>query len=182
MRKIALAAAAALIVVAAPVTAEEEIIPTTPCEESAEATTIGLDGFTEAVEPSAVPSVGTDFDDVVGEPLPPVGYHEESVTRFQYRFDVSGSETVPDATKANLSINLDWDNDGDFDLYVYDAEGNNMAEGQNVFNPVDGAGESVILSNLPHCTDLTIDVVNYLAPGGPLTTMSLSGKVSKPRP
>lgn len=180
MRRIALVAAAAMMVAAAPVTAEEaEIVPTQPCEASEDFATLGLDGAAEDVTPSPVPSVGTDIDDLSGDDSIP--YHEQSATRFAYRVDLSGSETVPDAATGTVTVNVNWDNDGDYDLYVYDADGTILGE-SHTFNPLDGPGETVQLGRVAHCTDLTIDIVNYAAPGGPLTAMDLTAKASTLRP
>ena len=175
MRKIALAAAAAaLLVSAAPVTAEEPVA-TQPCAASEEYTTLGLAGAKEDVTPSPIPAVGTDFDDLAEQPT--IGYHEESAVSYLYRLDLSGSPTLPTATKGRVNINLNWDNDGDYDLYVYDTQGKLIGEGTNGFNPLDGAGEAMTLSSAGHCTDFRIDVVNYLG-ASPVTAMDLTLKVS----
>ena len=182
MRKIALAAAAAVFVVAAPVTAQEaEIVPTAPCEASEDYTTLGIDGAAEDVSPSPVPSFSHDFDDLVesvtGQDVPNRDYPEQSAVSYLYRLDLSGSEAVPAAKAARVALNLTWDNDGDYDLYVYDTEGNLIGEGQNGFNPIDGAGEAMTLSSAAHCLDFRVDVVNYLG-ASPVTEMNLTAKVS----
>lgn len=176
MRKIALTAAAALVLAATPVTAEEaEIIPTEPCEASEEFTALSYDGAAEDVTPSPVPA--TPYD-LLSE-VEPMSYNEASAVSYLYRLDVSGSESVPDATSANVLLNLDWDNSGDYDLFVYDAEDNLLGESVS-FNPLDGPGETVMLSRSAHCTDIRIDIVNYAAPA-PLTNMDMTIKVSNPR-
>jgi hypothetical protein len=180
MRKIALAAAAALFVAVAPVAAEEPV-PTPPCAVSEEYPTLSLAGATQDVTPAAVPAVGTDADDAVGPPVPVIPYHPQSTVSYRFRLDLSGSPTVPAAKTGNVAINLNWDNDGDYDLYLYDAAGNPTGEANNGFNPVDGSGESASLSRTAHCTDFRIDIVNYLAPG-PVTNMDLVLKVSSLRP
>ena len=183
MRKIALAAAAAMVVAAAPVGAQEatEPTPTAPCEASEEYTTLGIDGATEDVTPSPVPSFSHDFDDLVeevtGEDVPNRDYPEQSAVSYLYRLDLSGSDAAPAAKTARVALNLTWDNDADYDLYVYDTEGNLIGEGQNGFNPIDGAGEQMMLSNAAHCTDFRIDIVNYLG-ASPVTSMELSAKIS----
>ena len=187
MRKTALAAAAAMLLAAAPVTAQEvtEPVPTAPCEASEEYTTLGLDGAKETVTPSPLPSFSHDFDDLVeevtGQDVPNRDYPAESAVSYLYRLDLSGSTTVPDASKARVQLNLNWDNDGDYDLYVYDAEGNSIGEGANGFNPLDGAGEASTLSNAAHCLDFRVDIVNYLG-ASPATAMDLTVKVSALKP
>ena len=183
MRKIALIAAAALFVAAAPVAAQEaEIVPTAPCEASEDYATLGIDGAVEEVTPSPVPSFSHDFDDLVeqvtGQDVPNRDYPAQSAVTYLYRLDLSGSEAVPAATTAGVALNLNWDNDGDYDLYVYDTEGNLIGEGQNGFNPLDGAGEAMSLSNAAHCLDFRVDIVNYLG-ASPVTEMTLTAKVSK---
>lgn len=175
MRKIALAAAAAMVVAAAPVAAQTEPVPTAPCEASEEYTTLGIDGATEEVSPSPIPSVGHDFDDLAGRN--DINYHEQSAVSYLYRLDLSGSPDVPAATKGRVNLTLGWDNDGDYDIYVYDTEGNLIGEGANQFNPQAGAGEQMMLSNAAHCTDFRIDIVNYLG-ASPVTAMELTAKVS----
>ena len=73
-----------------------------------------------------------------------------------------------------------WDNDGDYDLYLYDVEGEPIGEGANGFNPLDGAGETMTLSRAAHCTDFRVDIVNYLG-ASPVTAMELGLKVSSLR-
>lgn len=176
MRKTALAAAAAMLVAAAPVTAQEaDIVPTEPCEASEEYTTLGVDGATEEVAASPVPAVGHDFDGIVGRD--DIDYHEESAVSYRYRLDLSGSEEVPTATRARVNLDLMWDNDGDYDIYVYDAEDNLIGEGENQFNPETGAGEQMALSSAAHCSDFRIDIVNYLGVS-PVTSMELTSRIT----
>ena len=182
MRKIALAAVAAMLVAAAPVAAEEttEPLPTAACEASDEYTTLGVGGTTQKVTPSPVPAVGTDFDTLVDENNDQIPYHEASTVSYKFRLDVSGSEKLPTATMGNALINLAWDNDGDYDLYIYDTAGKLIGEGANTFNPMDGAGETMTLSRAAHCTDFRIDIVNY-AGVSPVTAMELTAKVTNLR-
>jgi hypothetical protein len=77
-----------------------------------------------------------------------------------------------------VSLTLGWGNDTDFDLYVYDAAGIEVARSVS-FNPLDGAGEAVTLAQAAHCTRLHIEVVNYL--GDPTQTLTLAGRLSKLR-
>ena len=184
MRRLVPPVALAMLVGAVPVGAEEPAA-TAPCETSEEFPTLSLAGVKQAVTPSAIPSIGTDFDDLArdegGAPAPEVAYHPQSAVTYQFRLDLSGSPTVPAAKTGNAAITISWDNDADYDLYVYDAEGNAIGEGANSFNPLDGSGESMLLPRAAHCTDFRVDIVNYLAPG-PVTKMELAAKVSSLKP
>ena len=183
MRRLVPPVALALLVGAVPVGAEEPVT-TTPCEASEEFPTLSVEGVEQAVTPSAIPAAGTDADDAARDfdvAAPDVPYHEQSAVSYQFRLDLSGSPTVPSAQTGNVTINLAWDNDGDYDLYLYDAAGKSIGEGANSFNPQTGAGESMMLSRAAHCTDFRVDIVNYLAPG-PVTGMELSAKVSSLKP
>lgn len=167
MRKIALGAAAAMLIAAAPVVAEEEPVPTAPCEAPEEGTVLTPEGAAEGVLPPLVPSMA---HHETGQPYPP-----GSVTEYRYRLDVSGSEEAPTATQATLLINLDWNVDGDYDLYVTNLT-TGVSMGQSTaFNPLDGAGEMVSAPRVEHCTDVLIEIVNYAAVA---TDMTLTTKVT----
>jgi hypothetical protein len=85
---------------------------------------------------------------------------------------------VPDATAADVTVTLTWDNRSDYDLYVYDGA-DEILSYSNSFNPSTGVGrEEVVLTALPHCTDLRIDVLNYL--GLPTLAMELRLGVTNP--
>lgn len=171
MRKIALATVAALLV-AVPVSAEEEtaaeVEPTAACEAPEEGAVLTPQGAEEDVLPPLVPSAAHHEIDEA--------YPSGSVRQFIYRLDVSGSEEVPTATMANVLINLDWDIDGDYDLYVSDANTGASLGESTAFNPASGAGEMVSLSRVQHCTDLLIEIVNYAAVA---TDMTLTTQVSR---
>jgi hypothetical protein len=171
MRTLLTVAAIAVVASAVPVSAE--VVPTAPCEVPADTTVLGLTATSQAFAPSPIPAAGTDFDDLARNsdvPAPVVPYHEQSAVSFDYIVDVSGSSTVPAATKGNATLNLGWDNDSDFDMYVYDAAGNDIPV-PNGFNPLSGAGESVTLTGVAHCTVLHVEVVNYA--GLPTSAMTL---------
>lgn len=171
MRKFFIAAAIATVATALPATAEVE--PTAPCAVPANTMVLGLAAASKSFSPSPVPAVGTDFDDLArnsGAPAPDVPYHKESTVSFKYIVDVSGSPTVPSALKGNPTLNLGWDNDSDFDMYVYDAAGK-LIPTSNGFNPLDGSGETAALSGVAHCSVLRVDVVNYA--GIPTSAMTL---------
>jgi hypothetical protein len=157
MRKIALGLAAALLVSAAPVVAQEvtEPVPTAPCEAPAEGEIVGLDGAGTDVTMPVLP--GIVHHDVLGEP-----YDDASVARFAYRFDVSGSDTVPDADRGDLVVALSWGNDSEFDLHVRDAATGTVLAESTKFNPTDGTGELATATRLAHCTDVIVEVVNYI--------------------
>ncbi len=99
---------------------------------------------------------------------------EARPVRFKYRVDVSGSAATPSARTADVRIALDWDDDSDYDLYVYDSNDELLTYSYS-FNWVAGAGEAVFLPQLAHCTDLRVDVVTYL--GLPTNEMTLDTSV-----
>jgi hypothetical protein len=168
-------ALAVLALGTAPAAAQTTPEPTPPCPASEQFSTLGIDGKTEMFAPEPIPSVGHDIASLV-EPTP---YHEESVTRFRYRVDVSGSTAKPFANRATVDLTLSWDNDTDFDLYVYDAE-DTLLDNSVASNPVSGSGEFLSFPDTYHCTDLRIDVVNYL--GLPTSALVLDAKVRNLKP
>jgi hypothetical protein len=174
MRILAAAVVALGAILTSALPAVAQVLPTPACAAVPNTKALGLAGTNESFAPSPVPSVGTDFDDIAGQTI--IGYHEQSVVAFDYVVDVSGSPTVPTATKADVSLTLGWGNDTDFDLYVYDATGNLVGSSVN-FNPQAGAGEVVTLSLVAHCTRLHVEVVNYL--GDPTSQLTLAGRLSK---
>ncbi|MGH2692587.1 MAG: hypothetical protein ACRDHM_08810 [Actinomycetota bacterium] len=168
----------ALVLIAlgtAPAAAQTTPEPTQPCPTSEQFGTLGIAGKTEMFAPEPVPSVGHDL----GSLVTPVPYHEESVTRFRYRVDVSGSTTKPFANRATVDLILSWDNDTDFDLYVYDAA-DTLIDSSVSTNPISGSGEILSFPDTAHCTDLRIDVVNYL--GLPNSALVLEAKVKNLKP
>src|SRR5687768_2584644 len=102
MRKALLPAIAMIALMAAPATAQTPE-PTPPCPTSTEFPTLGIAGDQESFSPEPVPSVGTD---IINDEVQPMPYHEESVTRFRYRVDVSGSTAKPFARTANVTLTL----------------------------------------------------------------------------
>jgi hypothetical protein len=174
MRKLLVPSIAVLILAATPAWAQTPE-PTPPCATSEQFTTLGIAGKQTSFAPEPVPSVG---HDIISD-VQPTPYHEESVTRFRYRVDVSGSTTKPFAKTANLSLTLSWDNDSDFDLYVYDKDDAALDDSVS-FNPLDGAGEDVTLTAVAHCTDIRIDVVNYL--GLPNSALVLNATLTSLKP
>jgi hypothetical protein len=151
--------------------------PTPPCPTSDQFLTLGNGaGKHETFSPQPTPSFPYDL---INDNVQPTSYREESVTRFRYRIDVSGSATKPFAKTANVNLTLSWDNDTDFDLFVYDKDGGALGESVS-FNPLDGAGENVTLTAVAQCTDIRIDVVNYL--GAPTSALVLDGKLANLKP
>jgi WD40 repeat protein len=137
-----------------------EAIPAAPCEESSEYTNVGLAGAHEDVTPSLIPYHFRNW--------PEETYAEDSVVRFKYRIDVSGSSVKPSAQATDVTIALRWDNSSDFDLYVSYANGEPLTFS---YKPFGESEESVFLPQLPQCTDLRVDVVN--STGLPPTKMTL---------
>ena len=166
MRTLAIPTAALVLLLAVPVGAAEPE-PTAPCAVSQEYPVLGLAGKHADVAPSAVPSVGHD--------IAAMPYREESVTRYRFRLDLSGSQQKPAAKSARVQLNLSWDNATDFDLWVYDAAGQDLGKSVT-FNPLDGSGEAVTLALATHCSDVRIDVLNYL--GAPTSAVDLDIAVS----
>ena len=169
MKKFSLLAIAGLLALALPASAEST--PTAPCADSAEYTRMGLSGAHEDVVPGATWAGPSDaWDGITGDHT---FYPEGSVVRFKYRLDISGSAATPAARTADIRIALRWDHGvSDYDLIVYDANGERLAnDGGGLLNLNNGdllAGdtsgrETQFLPQVPHCTDLRIDVVNYLA-------------------
>jgi hypothetical protein len=152
-------AAVALALTVSPAVAQEEPVPTPPCPTSAEYPTLGLDGKHEDVDSPLLPD----------NPVAP----EESRVLYKYRLDVSGSEANPFATKANVNVDLNWDNDGDFDLFVYDSSGSELGSSTDF---VADRVEMVTLVQAPHCMDFQVEIVNFLAP--PALSMTLDTTVS----
>ncbi len=142
--------------------------PTASCGASSEYTTVGLAGAHEDVMPAVVPDAPESL--LAGDA--PAHYPDHSVVRFKYRIDVSGSSTKPSAQMAGVKIALRWDypNVSDYDLYVYDANGELLAYSFK-YNPLRGINESVVLSRVPHCSDLRVDIVTNL--GLPKLEMTL---------
>ncbi|MDQ3991384.1 MAG: hypothetical protein M3245_03625 [Actinomycetota bacterium] len=156
---------AVLVATAVPAAAADSD-PTPPCEASEQHAPLGLDGRNQPFTGQNHPSVG---HDITGGP-----YDERSVSRFQYRLDVSGSAEKPTAKYGDVRLVLGWGDRGDFDIYVYDAFGR-LGQGTR-FNPQVGPGETVNLPSVEHCADLRIEVVNYLAL--PNTALTLATTVS----
>ncbi len=161
MNKLSFMMVAAVFAVAMPL-AVHAADPTAPCAPSSEYSNVGLSGAHEDVTPSLIPWLPHD---------PQEGYYtEDTVVRFKYRIDVSGSPAKPSAQTADVRIALNWDNTSDYDLYIYNADGELLAaDYQNNFSV--GPGELVFLPRVPHCTDLRVDIVNNL--GLPTIEMTL---------
>ena len=164
MRRSLVGAVMLIALIASPVAAQTEPVPTPPCPTSTEYPTVGLAGKHEDVDAPLLPD----------NPVAP----EDSRVNYKYRIDVSGSAEKPFANKGNVSINVNWGNDGDFDLYVYDNQGSQIGSGANGF--LTTRPESATLVGLPHCTDIRIEIVNFLAP--PTLDMTLDTTISGLKP
>jgi hypothetical protein len=160
----------ALVLTALPAAAQEQA-PSAPCTVNQQFETLGVNGAAESFVPRPVPSFG---HDVTQTP-----YSERSVSRYLYQLDLSGSDEHPFANAAKVEVTLTWNNDSDLDLYVYDGLDRRLAESTNL-NPVDGTGERVVVPGVRHCSDLRVDVVNYL--GLPTSTALLELNVREPNP
>ncbi|MGH2691532.1 MAG: hypothetical protein ACRDHM_03420 [Actinomycetota bacterium] len=168
MNKLLIGAVVALALVATPAVAQTEPVPTPPCPVSSEYPTLGLGGKHEDVDSPLLP----DTLQALGEP-----FTSQTYVNYKYRLDISGSETKPFATKANVAIDLNWDNDGDFDLYVYDSTDSLIGSSTDF---VADRVENVVLVGTPQCTDFRVEIRNFLAP--PAVTMTLDSTVSSLKP
>ncbi|MGH2692017.1 MAG: hypothetical protein ACRDHM_05895 [Actinomycetota bacterium] len=168
MNKLFIGAVAVLALIATPAAAQTEPVPTPPCAVSEEYPTVGLDGKHEDVDSPLLP----DSLQALGEP-----FTSQTYVSYKYRLDISGSAEKPFATKANVAIDLNWDNDGDFDLYVYDSTDSLIGSSTDF---VADRIESVVLVGAPQCTDFRIQINNFLAP--PSLAMTLDTKVSSLKP
>lgn len=135
-------------------------VPTAPCAASSEYTRVGVAGSHEDVTPSPFEGIETVVTHDGRR------YDERSVVRFKYRIDVSHSSAATSARTADVRIALSWDYAGDinpsglsdFDLYVYDANDELLA--YSFTDNTTGSGEVVQVSQVPHCSDLRVDIVN----------------------
>jgi opacity protein-like surface antigen len=142
--------------------------PTPPCAVSQEYPTVGLTGKHEDVDSPLLP----DTAQALGEP-----FASETYVDYPYRLDVSGSDTHPFATKANINVSVNWDNDGDFDLYVLDKEGSELGSSTDF---VADRVESVTVAGAAHCLDFVVRIQNFLGP--PALVMTLDTTVSGLKP
>lgn len=181
MRKLLVLIALAVAASAVPVSAEAT--PTAPCTVPADTAVLGVAPTTTEFSPAAVPAIGTDMDDTLRNggfpfpmpPIPQVPYHEESAVVFNYIVDLSGSTAAASATTGNVTLDLGWDNESDFDVYVYGADGSLIGH-STAFNPMYGAGETATLADVPHCTLLRVDIVNYAGIATSAMTLNTSLK------
>ncbi len=181
MRKpfLAVAAATALVTVALPSLAEEttEPVPTPACEPVEGAALIGP----EKLEPFSVtaPLVpNAPFHDAADTGGLPVTVPEQSLLDVPVLVDASGGTPV-DATRATTTLSVAWEEpNGDFDVYLLDAEGRTLGEGTS-FNPLDGPGETITGITVAHCSVLTLRISNYA--GVPGSDLTVSGTRTKLR-
>ncbi len=167
MLKLSFMIVAAMVAVALP-SAVEASDPTAPCHPSPEYANAGLAGAHEDVTPAFMPSW---LDHETSG-----GYEDYSVVRFQYRIDVSGSPTKPFAQSADVRVTLGWDNPpSDYDLYVYDAAGQLVASSAKSPNLV--GSEIAFIPEASHCTDLRVDIVNYIGLPGEMTLDTTIGSL-----
>lgn len=80
------------------------------------------------------------------------------------------------AADATVSLKLDWEQLGDFDLFVFDAEGTALGAGQNSNIETDqSTQEQIDEIVLEHCQAFTISVRNWT--GSPSETLKLTATV-----
>ncbi|HEX9891013.1 MAG TPA: hypothetical protein VGB28_03030 [Actinomycetota bacterium] len=144
---LALSASLALPLLSAPASA---LPPSFDCGPDDGREQLTPDGSTYQFSAPVPASVGSDFGEAV---YPPAGrrhagawfYVRANLVPFQY---------------GDVLATLDWAGDGDFDLYVYDGQGNEV-DNSVAFNPLDGNGEAVEAIGIEHCADLAFEVKNY---------------------
>jgi hypothetical protein len=176
MRKLLVPAIAVMALTAAPAAAQIDPEPTPPCPPSEDRATLGPNGTHQEVSAPPTPSRG--ILSIVG-PILEWATGDEGwgySVRYSYRLDLSGSEEMPSAKRADVTMKLNWDNEGDFDLFAYH-DGN--------FLGGDGIGvihrpETLTITNLAHCDTLSGAIVNDLAP--PAMEMTLDITVSNLEP
>lgn len=185
---IATATGAVLIALALPAAALDEDA-TAPCEAPEEGVLVLGTGAFEPVEFSAPALPNAPFHDVdstvaplveeeTGQDVPAAGTPEGSYVDMPVLVDASGDAKNPTGDTASTTFSVAWDGDaGDFDLYVLDAEGNELGAGTS-FNPLDGPGETAA-ANAAHCQLLTLRLENYA--GVPGTALTLTGKITRVR-
>lgn len=117
-------------------------------------------------------ATGHDIAELAGAPYPALPI-EMATARFPLRANLAPY------TYGDLEFTLGWAGTGDFDLYVLDADGNELESSVN-FNPLDGNGEKVTVPGVDHCDDLTVLVRNYAAQGGEPLTLSIVFKFPGP--
>jgi hypothetical protein len=153
--------------------------PTVPCATGSQYKRLGVRGAHENVTAALIPSWPDSATALVARRDKP--YEDRSVARYFYRIDISGTSTKSFARTADVMVALHWDNGGsDYDLYVYDATAHllagsngglpNLNNGDLVRGDKSGK-ETEFLAQLPQCTDLRVDIVNYL--GLPPQNMTL---------
>lgn len=100
----------------------------------------------------------------------------DDVTEKKFQLDLG---LVKETSTASVDGGIEWSiAANDFDLNVSDSEGNlYSSEG---FQPLDGPTEAIYAEML-HCTEITVQVLNYTAVGvpAPVDTISLTLTVGK---
>lgn len=151
--------ALALTTTAAPA---QTLEPTPPCAPREGYSPLTVDGKHEEVTSPLIPGIADEPD-----------YQDHSLVNYTYRMDLSGLADNPYATAADVKVNLTWDNDGDYDLHVFDGEGLELGSSTDF---VADRVETVVLFAMPQCQDLRIRIANYLAP--PALDMNLDTTLS----
>ena len=113
------------------------------------------DGFHLDFQAPQTTATGHDVVGLVEGPYPQT-LMERATAHFPFRVFPAP------ATSADLRVAIDWEGQGDFDLDIYDGEGNELGASHS-FNPQAGNGESAIVEGLAHCTDIQVHVTNYAA-------------------
>ncbi|MBW3662880.1 MAG: hypothetical protein KY469_07250 [Actinobacteria bacterium] len=143
--------------------------PTEPCAAVEGAEAIGVHGTLESFR-GGTPDPTSLIDQGIGDQT---GLAGVSVTAFHYLVDIAPADT------ATVTITLDWDEPtqpdlrGDYDLHVFDAEGNEIAAstGDNLLGGAQA--ETVFLSGVEQCTQVIVHAKNWLGTPGAEATLDV---------
>lgn len=153
--RLAVLSALAASLLAAPAAAQQAVpIDCGPADGSERLTT---DGFAATFD---APVAKTYEATAAKEHTGVVGAHRDAVFAFTADFTPY--------TSATLEVTLDWTDVGDFDVFVVDADGNELASGTNRFE-FEGPESAIV--TLRHCQ--TFAIVARTGPGHPGSVMAL---------
>ena len=151
--------AAALLVTAVPAAAEHEGEPH-PVYVECDAPAAGV----TVVKPA-------DFAGTVEAPL-----LKGDTTSQTFQLDLSPNATA--LNKASVSADIDWTlAANDWDLFVYDAGGGELGASEGL-QPLDAPAESAPAGKLLHCSEFSVEVLNFQAVGVPEAVDTINLRVT----